>query len=327
MILLDSLLVTLVQLVDRLPRPAPPRARGRGRPRVYGDPLFLKALVIMIVRHLHTPGELLAVLEQSTAEMQTLRQLLTCEGRFPSRRTWERRLAALPATLPAQIGCLGRHLVALLHPWEQSGRGVALDSTVMRARGGVWHKKHREKGEVPHTAIDTEAHWTKSGWHGWVYGWKLHVANVVGAVWIPIAAALTAANTADNEVAPSLIRELPSETRFVLGDIHYNAPNVEQTCDARGCVLVTPQYGAYPHTDPGVEVRRIFHKLRSRANENFNEHFKGIFDGHAQVPTKGLINTQRFALGAILVYQIGLLYRFEQGLDLCVGLKAFLKAA
>jgi hypothetical protein len=39
-----------------------------------------------------------------------------------------------------------------------------------------------------------------------------------------------------------------------------------------------------------VEVRRIFHKLRSRVMENFNEHFKGIFDGHGQVPTKGLLD-------------------------------------
>jgi hypothetical protein len=45
------------------------------------------------------------------------------------------------------------------------------------------------------------------------------------------------------------------------------------------------------------------------------------------VPTKGLINTQRFALGAIFVYQPTLLYRFEHGLDLRVGPKAFLKAA
>lgn len=37
--------------------------------------------------------------------------------------------------------------------------------------------------------------------------------------------------------------------------------------------------------------------------------------------------TQRFALGAIFVYQPALLYRFEHGLELCVGLKAFLKAA
>ena len=51
--------------------------------------------------------------------------------------------------------------------------------------------------------------------------------------------------------------------------------------------LVVSQYGPYPHTDIGKEVRRIFHKLRHTAIENFNEHFKGTFDGHGQVPTKG----------------------------------------
>lgn len=76
-----------------------------------------------------------------------------------------------------------------------------------------------------------------------------------------------------------------------------------------------------------MEVRRIFHELRHRAIENFNEQFKGIFDAHGQVPTKGFINTQRFALGAIFVYQLALLCRFEHGLDLRVGLKAFLDAA
>jgi hypothetical protein len=68
-------------------------------------------------------------------------------------------------------------------------------------------------------------------------------------------------------------------------------------------------------------VRCIFHKLRSLAIENFNEQFKGIFDSHGQVPTKGLSNTRRFALGAILVYQLVLWYRFEHGVDLRAGLE------
>ncbi len=76
--------------------------------------------------------------------------------------------------------------------------------------------------------------------------------------------------------------------------------NVPKT-SKRGCGIrsYTPIacYGRYPHTDDGVEVRRIFHKLRSIAMENFHEHFKGIFDEHSQVPTKGLITTQRFADG------------------------------
>jgi hypothetical protein len=130
--------------------------------------LFLKALIIMIVRHLHTVHELLSVLAQDTSEMRTLRTLLTVDGQYPSRRTWERRLKRLPATLPAQIGCLGRHLVTLIQPFANCGRAAAIDSTVLRSRGGVWHKKDREAGVVPHTWIDTEAHWTKSGWHGWV---------------------------------------------------------------------------------------------------------------------------------------------------------------
>ncbi|HEU5326999.1 MAG TPA: hypothetical protein VFU78_02845 [Thermomicrobiales bacterium] len=108
-----SLLVTLVRLVDRLPElPLPPK-RGRGRPRPYPDRLLVKAVVVMIVRHLHKVPELLPVLDHPTAEMGQVRALLALpNGRFPARRTWERRLAALPATLPAQIACLG-HLLWL----------------------------------------------------------------------------------------------------------------------------------------------------------------------------------------------------------------------
>src|SRR5438105_2156652 len=105
-----SRLVLLLRVVDRIPMPATTRRR-RGRPRRYSDRLFLKALVVMVVRHLHRPGELLAVLEEPTPEMRQVRALLGARGQWPCRRTWERRLGALPASLPAQIGCLGRCLV------------------------------------------------------------------------------------------------------------------------------------------------------------------------------------------------------------------------
>jgi hypothetical protein len=287
----------------------------------------LKALVVMIVRHLHRPGELLAVLDEPTPEMLQVRALLSEGGRWPCRRTWERRLGSLPETLPAQIGCVGQCLVQYLQPWAACGRAVAIDSTVLAARGGVWHAKDRAAGVVPHTRIDTEAHWTKSGWHGWVYGWKLHLVSTVAGVWIPLAAELSPANVADNEVAPILLADLPTDVRFVLGDLHYNAPNVREACDQHRHILITPHYGPYPHTDAGVEVRRLFHKLRSANLETFNELFKDIFDVHGSVPTKGLRATRRFALGALFVYQLTLLARFEAGLDLRLGLKAFLKAA
>jgi hypothetical protein len=326
MITQDTILVQLICLVERIPSPPAPPCR-RGRPIFYSEKLFLKALVIMIVRRLHRVGELLAVLEEPTPEMRMVRELLHEKGRFPARRTFERRLKALPGTLPEQICCLGGHLVGLLRPWERTGRAVALDSTPLRAKGGVWHKKDKEAGVVPHTSIDTEAAWTKSGWHGWVYGWKLHLAITVAGMWIPLSARLTPADVADNQIAPALIEELPDEARFVLGDTHYDAENVREKCEQTKRFLVTSKRGAYPHIDPGVEVRRIFHKLRTLANENFNEHFKSIFDVHGQVPTKGRVNTARFALGAVFVYQLALLHRHERNSELNRGLKPFLRAA
>jgi hypothetical protein len=326
MIAEESLLVQLLQLIDTVPVSGP-RTHRRGRPRTYSDRLFLKATLVMTVRHLTRVHELLAVLREPTPEMARVRALFAERGRFPSRRTFERRLAALAEDLPAVIGAFGRELVELLEPWAHSGRAVALDSTALRAYGGVWHKRHREAGVLPHTAIDTEAGWTRSGWHGWVYGWKLHLATAVGPVWIPLAAELTPANVADSEIAPRLAAELPGEARFVLGDLHYDAPGVRQLCRAAERILVTPKRGPRPHRDRGARVRGILHRLRSVASENFNEHFKSIFGVHAQVPTKGLLATRRFALGAVFTYQLALLYRYLHGLTLNVGLKPFLKAA
>ena len=100
----------------------------------------------------------------------------------------------------------------------------------------------------------------------------------VGAVWIPLAAELTAANTADNTIAPQLLAPLPAEVRYVLGDTHYNDPEVRCLCEQSNRALVETRRGAYPHHDDGRKVQRIFHKLRSQAIEPFNGLFKNVFE-------------------------------------------------
>jgi len=215
------------------------------------------------------------MLAAPTPEMHGLRGPLTDpRGRIPSRWTWERRLAAVLGILPVQVGCLGRHLGVLFQLWADYAHVTAIDSAVLRALGGG----------VPHTSIDPEAHWTTSGWHGWVYGWKL-----------------------------------PLGLRVLLEDHHDRAPDLEQRCTRRGCLVMMPTGGAYPHTEDGVRVRRILHTTCSIAIENFDEQYKGIFEGHGQVPTRGLVATRRFALGAILVYQLTLRSRYDIGADLRVG--------
>jgi Transposase DDE domain len=323
----DSILVSLVKLVDQLPWPPAPDKRPRGCPRQYSDRLLLKALIIMIIRRLYSAYALLRFLEQDDAVVIKLRPLLVEQGRFPSRCTWERRLATLPDTLPGLIGSSGRHLVALLKPWAHQGRAVSLDSTALETGGGVWHKKHRERGEIPHSSIDTEAGWSKAGWHGWWYGWKLHLAITVGSVWIPLAAELTVANHADNEIAPRLLEQMPWETRYVLGDTHYNDGELQGQCQRRGTELVATRRGAYPHRDGGAAVRKVFHQLRSKSIEPFNGLFKGVFEWRVKMPVKGLERSKLLALGAIIIYQLALLYQHERNLPLGQGIKPLLRAA
>jgi hypothetical protein len=266
----ESILVSLVRLVDSLPFPPPPSHRPRGRQPTYSERLSVKAVVMMIIRRLYTAWALVAFLQQDDPVVAQLRPLLTEHGRFPTRRTWERRLAGWPATLPSLMGRLGRHLGGLLNPWAPQGHGTACDSTMVRAHGGVWHKKDRDAGIVPHSSIDTQAPWSKSGWQGWWYGWKLHLAVSIGSLWIPLAAESTVANVADSEIAPLLVIPVPAEVRYVLGDQHYHTPELRAECSRHNRELVATGRGAYPHADGGVEVRRIFHKLRSQAIEPFN---------------------------------------------------------
>jgi hypothetical protein len=296
-----SVLVSLVLLVDRFPWPPEATKRPRGHPKTSSDRLIVKALVIMILRRLYTAYALLAFLDQEAPLPQQLRSLLCEQGRFPSRRTWERRLAALPPHLPGLIGCIGRSLVTLLRPWAQQGRAVACDSPPLATGGGVWHKKPREQGVIPPTSIDTEAGWRKSGWHGGWYGWPLPLAVTASARWMPLAAELTVANRGDNAEAPLWLEPLPEEGRYILGDTHDNTPELRQACHQRGWALVATQRGPSPHRDGGAEVRKGFHNLRSKAIEPCNGLFKNILAGRVNMPVKGLQRSQLLALGAVVI--------------------------
>jgi hypothetical protein len=128
-------------------------------------------------------------------------------------------------------------------------------------------------------------------------------------------------------VALSLVEQLPGETRFVLGDTHYNAPEVRAGCLAREVPggerkRTLPAHG--PRSGGQAHLPQTASQLH---RELQSEHFKAIFECHQAVPTKSLNDTARFALVAVFVYQLALLRRHEWNLDSNGGLKAFLRAA
>lgn len=322
-------LMDLVEAVERLMRV--PRPARRGRPERYGEAVLLKATVILVVRRLPSVHALLGILDEPEWEGVRAR-LCDQRGRFPARRTWERRLNLVAARLPEWIARVGRLLVAGLRLWEEDGRAVALDSSVLQARGKPWHQSQRRQGLCRDTRIDQDAHWCQSGWHGWVYGYKLHsvlaVCPLLG-VWAPLAAAVTPANTADSTQAPRLLDDLAPlvlDRLLVLADCAYQDPDVRARCARDGRTLVASRKGTHPR-DAGTPVRQVFHALRSEAIERWHSQLKHIFDLSGQLPTRGLVATQRFVLGAVFTYQLTLLDRFLAGRPLRAGLQAAIQAA
>ena len=187
-------------------------------------------------------------------------------------------------------------MLLLLDPWQGCGRAVAVDSTPLRTLGGVWHRKHREAGVVPHTSIDTEAHWTKPDWHGWVYGWKLHLVNTVVSAWMPLAAELTAAKTADNGQALFLLEVLPAEARFILGDTAYDDAKLRQFCERQGRILVTSKGGPYLYTDEGWKYTVSFTGCALVPSRTSTASARPYSIAMSHVPTRELIATCRHAL-------------------------------
>ena len=158
---------------------------------------------------------------------------------------------------------------------------------------------------------------------GWVYGWKLHLATTVASVWIPLTAHLTPADVADNRVAAPLIEGLPPGGALrARGQALRCRGGAGRVCEG-GAVSGHSQARSLPAYRRGGRGQARLPYVRRVVSENFNEHFKAIFDVHGAVPTKGETNTARFALGAVLVYQLALLYRHERKLEINRGLKSF----
>lgn len=180
---------------------------------------------------------------------------------------------------------------------------------------------------MPHRSMETEAGWSTSGWHGWGYGWTRPLAVPAGARGLPLAAELTVATRGDNEEAPLLLEQVPEAIRDVLGDTHSNPPELRQECHQRGWELVAPRRGPSPRCDGGPEVRQVVHKLRSQALAPFNGLLKHIFAWRVNMPVKGLQRSQLLALGAVVIYQLVLLYQHERNLPLGKGMKPLLRTA
>ena len=243
---------------------------------------------------------------------------------------------------PLAIRIEGRRAVAhgLAKP-----RCVAVDQSIVPARGPLWNQRHVRRKRVPRGA-DLEATWTQSNYHGWVLGYGYEVvvtAGKQGTLW-PLLASASPASWHPSRTFPDKVPHLPKQVRYVLADAGYDSNAFAEAIEydphdrRTGRRYLCPQIyrrGEHRRPDtPRVErgqrrVRRQrrerrkayfetphaqqLYRRRSQTVEPFNDWLKTTFDLHDHVWHRGLANNQTQLLAAIFCYQILLRYNHRQG--------------
>jgi hypothetical protein len=65
---------------------------------------------------------------------------------------------------------------------------TAIDSTLLKAKGPVWHKPSMKKGVIPRSCIDMDARRGFSRTNGWIFEYKLHLTCSIGDLVVPLTA-------------------------------------------------------------------------------------------------------------------------------------------
>ena len=142
----------------------------RGRPQKYPDASLIVFYAVMTLKGITAMRAQQDYLFHHPLWLRRCR-LPAC----PSHVTLGRRYKALTPTLEA--------FTEYVATWHLANGGyfrqevVYEDKSLFKATGPVWHQKDRLTGEIPKglRGVDKTATWSKSGYHGWVYGYGLHL--------------------------------------------------------------------------------------------------------------------------------------------------------
>jgi hypothetical protein len=202
---------------------------------------------------------------------------------------------------------------------------AAIDSTLLKAKGPVWHKSSMEKGEVPRLGIDTDARWGYSHTKGWVFGYKLHLTCSTGKIVVPITADVTTANVPDNRMYITLTSSSSSSSfsafslpylLYMVADPGYDAKELyEYSKKVLGIDVVCP-IERYKSTSKKrlelvcfyeSEMGQAIYNQRRISIEPLIEHIKSVFRIDP-LPVRGFNSVSAIVLLSVLLYQMMVYY-------------------
>jgi hypothetical protein len=301
----DALLSLLQQVSENYqePPPAPPR---RGKRRDFSASSFLLLAVVAVTMRTFRDSELRKLLTRDAA-------LLSALGfpRVPHRTTIGRRLSGLVPEAEAQVAALGERIGAEMRPQPGHSQVSAIDGRMYEARGPKWHKADRLKGRVPaHLRdVDTDSTWSKSGYRGWVQGYRLTLQGLVWPCPVPLWAAWRANHANEAAVATRAIEEsrLPV-TSALLGDTTYGAEPFTAAYAAAGGWVLTPRQ--LPQSRGSW--KRDLYAYRRETIELLFQRVVQACDLKA-CPSKGRDRNGAFVIASVWLYQVVFLSNYRAG--------------
>ena len=298
----------------------PHNSRGgigrRGRPYVYSPTVILRCFVVRIWFRLDSNR---ALHEYLAMEMPYNKKVMRVCGlsRIPNRRTFDRRLATISGDIKNRITTMDKLFVyyKIIDPSI-----LSTDSTLIKAKGHVWHKSSMNKKVVPYSGIDTDSMWGFSHTKGCIFGYKLHLILSTGFIIVPLAADFTTANIPDNQMYSILITaSLPvtiiKRTLYMSADPGYDDHKLYDLSSSMGFQLVCPvkRYRNTPSDRIKLvefyesDIGQTIYSLRSISIEPLIKHIKSVFRIDP-LPVRGYANASSVVLLSVLLYQILVYY-------------------
>jgi hypothetical protein len=278
----------------------------RGRPRTYSGLSFLLLAVVAVTLRTFKERELCRLLSKD----ELLRERLGF-ARLPHRRTIERRMQSLIPEAEAQIAHLGEQIKQAVQPLDEQPQASAIDGRMYAAQGPLWHQKHRKLGIIPLALrnVDTESAWFKSGYRGWVQGYRLVLQGLVFPEPVPLFAAWRLNSEGEATIMAQALKEehLPV-TSVLLGDSTFGGATLCASYREHGGWLLTPQQ---------LCARRRSWKddLYSYRKETIELLFQRVIQSCdlKACPVKGWSRNGAFVLASVWLYQIIFLSNYRQG--------------
>lgn len=299
-------LLSLIERVKENYVPPPPEPPKRGKKRDFSALSFLLLAVVAVTMRTFRDSELRKLLEKD----QQLRQGLGFD-RVPHRTSIGRRLASLVAEAEQQIALLGERIMAEVKPSIEEPEVSAVDGRMYQAQGPKWHHGDRRKDLVPVGLrnVDTESKWSKSGYRGWVQGYRLMLQGLVFPAPVPIFAAWRPNNENEaNLTVEELLADQLKVTDVLLGDETFGGglfPHLYE--EAGGWVLTSKQLPK--------EKRSWKNDLFAYRKQTIELLFQRIIQSAElkDCRVKGEGRNGAFVLANVWVYQVCFLTDFRAG--------------